>query len=181
MKETTISGDDVGAQEVVTNETVLAGQPAEAATEGETGNSGGRDCPADRRQPKGLRLVIELGPEDASFSPRRPRDGIDPDPFHEGEIEHQPTVTDGITRHVVSPTADGEDELVLAGEGDRGNDIRNTGRAHDQRRVAVDHRIPEPTDGVVVRVARLEESTAQLRAKSLEHLLVKGWSVTSDG
>ena len=75
--------------------------------------------------------MVELCPEDAGFGPCGTRDGIDPDPFRQREIEHQPTVTDGIACHVVSAATHGKEEIVLPGEGDGGNDVGDTSTAHD--------------------------------------------------
>ena len=178
MKETTISGDDVGAQEVVTNQTVLAGQPAEAATEGEPGNPGGRDCPADRRQPEGLRLVIELGPDDASFSPRRRATGSTRIPFMRERSSIRPPSQTALPGHVVSRRRGRRGGARGRG---RSSTAAMTSATPAQRTISAGWRsimaFQSLTDGVVVRVARLEELTAQLRAKSLEHLLVKGRSV----
>jgi hypothetical protein len=103
--------------------------------------------------------MVELGPEHAGLGPRGTRDGIDPDPLHEREIEHEAGIAHRVAGHVVSPAPDGEDEFVLAGEVHGGDDVGHPGTAHDQRRVAVDHGVPELTDGVIVRVAGLEELT----------------------
>ena len=66
---------------IVTDETVLARQPAEATAEGEPGNPGSGDRPPNRGQSKGLRLVVELRPEDAGFGPRGTRGGSTRIPF----------------------------------------------------------------------------------------------------
>ena len=59
-EQPTIGGDHVGRDEVVACEAVFAVEPAEAAPEGEPGDTGHRDDPEGGRQPERLSLVIEL-------------------------------------------------------------------------------------------------------------------------
>ena len=72
VDEPAVGGDDVGADEVVAGEAVLAHQPADAAAEREAGDAGGRDEAAGRREPVRLRLVVDVGPHGAAADGRAP-------------------------------------------------------------------------------------------------------------
>ena len=71
--ELAVGGDDVGREQVVDREAVLALQPADPAAEREPGDAGVRDDSAGRREPERLRLVVELAPEHAGLNSRRAR------------------------------------------------------------------------------------------------------------
>jgi hypothetical protein len=66
-------GDDVGAEEVVRGQPVLAQQPADAAPEREPRDAGRAHQTARGRQPEGLGLVIELAPREPGLGRRRAR------------------------------------------------------------------------------------------------------------
>src|SRR5689334_9313070 len=93
-------------------------EPADAATQGETGNTGHRDGSQRRRQPKRLGGAIELAQNDS-----RQRHGdaslrIDMDTLQMGKIEHETAFADGAPGDIVSPALHREQEVVLAGEVD---------------------------------------------------------------
>jgi hypothetical protein len=57
----------------------------------------------------------------------------------------------------VAAPAHGRQEIVLAGEADRGAHVVGAGAARDQRGSAVDDAIPHLASGIVFRVARVEQ------------------------
>ena len=81
-QEAAVGGDDVGREQVVAGQAVLALQPADAAAEREPGDAGRRDRAAGRRQPERLRLAVELAPGQAGLGARDPAPGIDPHALH---------------------------------------------------------------------------------------------------
>src|SRR5207244_11692235 len=70
----------------------------------------------------------------------------------------------------VAPTADHDDEIVLAGEVDRRDDVLDTSAPLDERGMAVGHRVPDDAAGVVLAIARLD----QLAAKAIPELFKRG-------
>ena len=72
-----VGGDDVGADEVVAGQALLAHEPADAAAEGEARDAGGRDQAAGGREPEGLCLGVEVLPEQAGLGDHAARAGID--------------------------------------------------------------------------------------------------------
>ena len=148
-----VGGHDVYGEQVVDGKAVLAAQPALPPAEGQPGDAGRRDGAHRRRQAEGLRLAVELAPEHARLGTDRPGDGIDADALHARQVEHQAAVTDGLAGDVM-PTAPYRDEqVVLACELHRGDDIGRAGAAGDQRRPVVDQRVPDGAGLVVAGIA----------------------------
>src|SRR5215212_2545583 len=83
-----IGGHHVGRDEVVAGKAVFAVEPAETASEGETGDTGHRDNPEGSRQPERLRLVIELAQRQSCLSLHKSMHRIDPNTFHGRQVEH---------------------------------------------------------------------------------------------
>ena len=87
------------------------------------------------------------------------------------EVDDEAAVADGVAGDVVAAAADRHEQLVLAGEGDRGDDVGAPGAAGDQGRAAIDHGIEDLAGGVVVRVAGAQQLAAQARPERLDRLL----------
>jgi hypothetical protein len=173
-QELPIGGDDVGGKQVVTGQAVLAQEPPEATTQRQTGHPGGTDEAAGCRQIEDLGIVIDLTPGETRLTARRAADGIDPEAFHRREVNHQATVADGVTGHVVAAAADSNLELVLAGEVDGAHDVNCSDAASNQGRMLVDHAVVDHAGRVVARVTGTEELATQARAERLDSRVVKG-------
>src|SRR5207237_10480284 len=61
-----VGSDEFHRGEIVEGESILAHQPSDTATEGETRNSRGRHDPSGGSEPMQLRLAVELAPGDAA-------------------------------------------------------------------------------------------------------------------
>ena len=118
-----VGGDQVGRDQVVAGQAVLAHQPADAAAEREPGDAGGGDEAAGRGQAEGLGLGVELAPGEAALGPHGARLGVDPDALHRREVDHQAAVAGGVAGHVVAAAAHGDGQALAAGEADRGDDV----------------------------------------------------------
>ena len=70
-QELSVGGDDVGREEVVAAEPVLAVKVADATAEGQPGDPGRADDAARRRQPEGMRGVVEVRPRCTGLGARR--------------------------------------------------------------------------------------------------------------
>ena len=156
VHEPAVRGDDVGADEVVAREAVLAHQPADAAAEREAGDAGRRDQAAGRREPVRLRLVVDVGPHRAAADvaraarpDRRARSRI------AREVDHDPVVAGREARDAVAAAAHGDREVVAAREPDRRDHVGRAAAADDQRRPPlVVHPVPDPARLGVAVVAR---------------------------
>src|SRR5581483_11667416 len=75
--------------------------------------------------------------------------------------DEQPAVTRGVAGDAVSAAADRHHELVVARELDRPNHVGLASTAGDERRLLVDHRVPDTPRLVVAWLARCEQLAMQ--------------------
>ena len=148
VDEPAVGGDDVGADEVVAGEAVLAHQPADAAAEREAADAGRRDETARRREAVRLGLVVDVGPDRTAADGRPARIGIDAHAVHRREVDHDPVVAGREPGDAVAAAAHGDREVVAAREADRGDHVRRAGATDDERR-------PPAVVGAVPHQARL--------------------------
>ena len=115
-----VGEDDVGLDQVVDREPVLAREVADAAPQGEAADAGGADDPRGRGQTVLVRRGVDLRPGAAAADAHGARgSAIDLDSLHEGEVEHDAVVADPQSAAVVSAAANGEQQVVAARERDR--------------------------------------------------------------
>jgi len=160
--EASVGGDHVGREEVVAGQAVLSHQPTDPAAEGEARDPGARDQAAGGGEPERLRVVIELRPHDPAFGSRGAVARIDADALHRREVEDDAAVARAEAGDVVPAGADGDDELVPAGEAEACDHVRRAGAANDEGRPPVDHPVPDRAGGVVGVVAGDDERAADL-------------------
>ena len=87
-----VGGDDLGREEVVAGQSPFSMQQAHTTSERESRNPGHRDLAASGGTSKHLRLAIEVPPGHPSLGSRRPRNRIDLDTFHQGEVDHETVI-----------------------------------------------------------------------------------------
>jgi hypothetical protein len=76
---------------------------------------------------------------------------------HAGQVDHQPVVAQGAARNVVAAAAHRQRQAVVARKRHAGEHVGSAGAAHDQRRTAIDHRVPDRPGSVILRVAREQQ------------------------
>src|SRR5205823_9539734 len=116
-------GDDVGREEVVAGEPVLAHQPPDPAAQREAGDTGARDEAAGGGEAERLRFLVELAPDDAALGAGRLRARVDPDSLHRRQVEDEAVVAGAEAGDVVAAAAYGDDEVVLTGEAEAGDHV----------------------------------------------------------
>src|SRR5690606_3085064 len=99
-----------GGNQVLGAHAILAAEPAKAATQGETGNTGGRDHAHGHGQAKGLGGGIQLTNGDAPTGPYAPADGIHFDLLQPGEVDDQAAVIGAMAGHVMTTTTHGKQQ-----------------------------------------------------------------------
>jgi hypothetical protein len=161
-QELPVSGDHVGREQVVDGEPVPAHEPAQAPAEGETSDPGVRHDAARSGEAEGLGLTVDLAPKQSRLRARGPRDGIDPEALHRGQIDDDSAIARRRAGHVVAAAAHGDYELPLAGEPQGGPDVGDAGAARDERGAAVDGTVPDSTGGLVLRIACADQLAAEL-------------------
>ena len=167
VAELAVGGDDIGGDEVVTGQTVLACQPAEATTQREARNARTGDQAPRCSQAEGLRLVIEVSPRGPALSAGRAAHRIDADAPHAREVDHQAALAYSDARDIVAAASYRHQQVVGPGEVDRRDDIGGPSTAGDERGVAVDHAVPDCAGVVIARVARTEEWATQAGREAL--------------
>ena len=154
--EAAVGGHDVGAHEVVAGQALLAHEPADAAAQGEARDAGGRDEAAGGREPEGLRLGVEVLPQQAGLGDDAAGAGIDAGALHHREVDDD-ALGGREAGDRVRAAADGDLEALAAGELDGAHDVGGARAAHDERGVdVVEHRVPDLAGVVVALVAGSE-------------------------
>ena len=155
--DVTVRGHELDRAQAVDRQTELALQPAHAAAEREAGNARVGDDADRADELVRLRRVVELGEQRAAADARDAPLGIDVGAAHPREVDHDAVVAGREAGDAVAAAPDGDDELLLAGEAERRDDILVPRRPHDQRRPAIDHAVPDRARGVVARVAGADD------------------------
>ena len=165
--ERAVGGDDVGREQVVAGEAVLAHQPAEAAAQRQPADAGVGDGPAGRGEAERLGLAVEFAPEQAALGVGRARSGVDADALEAAQVDHQAAVAHGVAGRAVAAAAHRDPEIVLSSEVDGVDHVRDAAALHDHGRPAVDHAVPDLAGVVVAVVARADHRSANVLPQPL--------------
>src|SRR5262249_40849800 len=138
-------------------QTVAARQPADATSQGEPSDARVSVSAADGGEAKGLRLVVEFPPSDATFSAGSAPGGVNPDALHPAQINHQAAVAYAVARDVMATAAHRHQQTVGVGKVDRVDHVRDASATGDERRPLVDIGIPDLAGLVVARIAGTEQ------------------------
>ena len=103
-----VRGHHLSLEQVVEREPVGSEQVADPAAEGQPGDAGRPERPAGRREAVPLADGIEVVPGCAAACLGHPLDLVYRDLAQEAKVEHQTAVADGMARHVVTATANGQ-------------------------------------------------------------------------
>ncbi len=134
--------DHVGRAEVVSGQPVLPAEPAEPAAQRQPGHAGGGVDPGGGGQSEGLGLVVQVPEGHAGVDPSPAAVGIDVDRAHPRQIDHHAPIADGAPRDVVTGALDRHQQAVFTAKAHRLHHVGDAAATHDQRRVAIDHRVP---------------------------------------
>src|SRR5262245_59748365 len=125
-----------GAQ-IVEGETIFAHQPAHPPAKSEPGYSCAGHDPTCDGQAVQLCFAVELSPGDATLGPHRTTLGVDVDPLHGREINHQPAIDGGASRHIVASATVSHLELQLFSKLHSIHDVGHATASGDQRSALV--------------------------------------------
>src|SRR2546427_818233 len=81
VHKASVRGDEFDAEEVVTGQAVFPGEKAEPAPESQSGDTGSGNDSTGRREPRGLRRLVEFAPCDAAADDGGAALCVDPDLF----------------------------------------------------------------------------------------------------
>jgi hypothetical protein len=145
-----LGGDDLGLDEIVDGEPVLAHEPADAAAQAEAPNPGVAHDAAGGRQTVCLGLVVDVAPQGTALDEGRALDRIDRDGAHRRQVDHDPAVAHCGTGDAVTSAANGDLEIAIAAKTHRCGHIGGAAAAGDQPRSSVDGAVPHGSGLVVV-------------------------------
>ena len=154
---------DLGLDQVVDRQAAFAGQVADAASEREAADAGGRDDAARGRHPVLVGRGIHFSPDAAAADPDRAGPRIDLDVLQAGEVEDDAVVAGAETGAVVGTSTDRQEDVMVGGEGDDLGDVVDVGGARDQPGAAVDHRVVDLAGLVVAGVLGADQLTGEVR------------------
>ena len=126
-----VRGHDLGGQQAVDREAVLADEVAHPAAEHDPSDPHRTRVAEPDPQAVGVGRVRELERGQAGLRPRGPPLGVDLDRTQVGEVDDDPAVGDALADHAVAAAADGELEPGLARERDHAGDVHLVGDPDD--------------------------------------------------
>jgi hypothetical protein len=133
--------------------------------------------PAGGRKPERQRFTIQIRPGHAAFSARRSGSRVNTDAVHRRKIDDKRTIGDRRSGHIVTAATNGDRQVMIAREPDRGQDIGDLKAAGDHRRMAVDHPVPDLTRRIVRRIDGKDQRATQFFTQSRNVIVGKAWNV----
>jgi hypothetical protein len=150
---------------------MLAHQPAQAAAEGEPGDPGAGNNSTSNRETVQLGFPVELAPGDAALRPYRAAFGIDVNPFHRRQVDHQSTVDGGAPCRVMAAATNRDFEAQLAREVDGIDYVGDATTSRDQRQALVHQTVVDPSRFIVACVRRPQELPRERAGKFTDDLI----------
>jgi hypothetical protein len=105
--------------------------------------------------------MIDIAPGTAAFYLDSAGDRIDTYALHACEVNDEAVITGAQPGAIVAPAPHGDQELALAGELDRGNDVSHVATADDKARPPINHAIIDFASHLIARVIRLQQFPTQ--------------------
>jgi hypothetical protein len=118
-----------------------------------------------------LRLLIEVGQRGAGLDASRAGRRIDVYRFHQGQVDEETAVAHRMAGDVVAAAAHGNEQLFVARELDRMDDIGGAEATHHEAGPPVDHGVPDRAGGVVTILSGQCDNAAQLAAQGCNSVL----------
>ena len=119
-------------------------------------------------EPVQLGVAVEFLPQHAALRARGASGGVDVDPFHRRQVDHQAAVDRRPPRDVVAAAADRDVEVQRARQLDGVGDVRHALAARDQRRPFVDEAVVDAAHLVVAGIGRLKKLAGKGRRDLIE-------------
>ena len=164
VQELAVRRDDLGREQVVDREPVLADEVPDAPAERDPPDADRARVAETDAESVGHGVVREPGGGEARLGPRGAVLDVDVDHVHLGEIEDDP-VGHAVAGDAVATAPDGELDPALTRQPDHGRDVGRVGHAGDEGGFAVEPAV-EGRAGLVVRlVPRGDHAALQSRSK----------------
>ena len=151
-----IRRDHLNRQQIVDGHAVLATQPTITTTGCQAANPGCGHDPGRNCKTKSLGLMINVAESCSALNPSHPCLRIDAYAVHQRQVDHQSSITDGITRRAVTTPANRGQKAILTRKIHALNDVGHAGATRNQGWAFVDHAIENASRFVVSTVLRGE-------------------------
>ena len=174
VQQLPVGGHQLGCEEVVDGEPVLADEEADAASERETADPDRARIAEPGREPVRPGGSGVLDRSQTRLRPGRPAGDVDLDRLQLREIEDDPALGDAVAGEAVATAADGELEPLFTRERDGGRDLGRVRRSEDRCRPPVDAAVEDTAGGVVPVVVRGDDPAVQVGTELLDHLTRHG-------
>src|SRR4029077_3602104 len=170
---------NVGRQKVIDGQTVLSCEMSHPASQSEATHTGCRDNSRWHGEAKWVRRMVHITPHASAANAHRSGCGIDVNVFDTRQVNHQAIITNSQPTGIVASTAYRYQQVILPGEMNGGNDIRNISAHSDEPRFAADHRVIHFACFVVTRVGGFNQLATELASELSNGFLVHGGSFRS--
>src|SRR5262245_20771521 len=161
-----IGSNHIGGVQIVGGEPKFTTEPAEATAKGESGDTGGRVDPKRRGKAERLRFLVELAERHSWLYARAALSRVNMDGPHRRKVDQESTVTDRVTRDVVTAAAQRNAQAVVARKAHGTNHIARDLPTHDRTCSPIDHCIPNRPRLIVTGFVRQAEAAVELRVHS---------------
>src|SRR5262249_61625807 len=104
------------AEQVVDRQTIHTRHVADTAAQGQAADASGRDETAGRRQPEGVRRMINIAPHASTLNTNRSISRVNIHALHAREIDDDAIVAGAQSRAVVATAAYCQGQTPLAGK-----------------------------------------------------------------
>ena len=158
--EAAIGQHDIGLEQIVDGQAVLARQVAMPAAQRQAGDAGGRNDARRDGQAEGMGSVVDVALRAAGANAGRAGLGVDAHAFHLRQVDDQAIVHAAKARPVVAAAPDGDGQAVVAPEIDRGDHVGDVGAAGNGQWPLVDHAVVERACFLIAGVALFDDATA---------------------
>ena len=171
-QELAVGRDDVGGQQVVDREPVLADEEPDAPAQRDPTDPDRPGVAEPGREPVGSDRSRVLPCGQPRLGPRGASIRIDRQRPHVREVEHDPPVRDPVTRSAVTAAADGQLQPGLARDRDDTRDLVRVRQTNDDRGPSVDAAVEHGARLVVAGIVRFDHPAvqgAELRDRERRH------------
>jgi hypothetical protein len=160
-----VPGHELGGDEVVARQAMLALEPPGATAQGQPGHSGGRHPTARGGQPVGLGGAVHVGPDGAAADADGASVGGDLDVGHAAQVEHEAVVAQRQAGDGVPAGADGDRQRVAPREGQCRHHVVDGKALGHQQGPALDHCVEQGDGVLVIGVAGFVHAALQAEAE----------------
>ena len=157
-----VRGDQLGREQVVDREPVLADEEAHSAAQRDAADADRAGVPETGREPvlRGRHRVLARG--QTGLRPRRALAVVDGERPHLGQVDHDAPVGHAVAGRAVAAAAHRELQPGIPGREDRASDVGCVRHPHDRGRAAVDPALEDGASAVVLVVAGQDHPAGQL-------------------